>query len=204
MATQEVPTVGSQFTITYDYLCPFARIANEAVVEAIRGGAPYDVTFAPFSLHHNSLPQGATPIWERSSDEDLGSGVRALLWSIAVRDSEPDLFPSFHVAMFSARHDDGDDLSDPAVLAAVATGSGIDPASVDAIVASGTPMKTLMQEHTALVSDHKVFGVPTFISHGQAVFVRMMERHRLDDLDKVVGMIDWTNVNEFKRTSISR
>jgi hypothetical protein len=32
----------------------------------------------------------------------------------------------------------------------------------------------------------------------------MMERHQLDDVAKVVDMIDWTNVNEFKRTSISR
>jgi protein-disulfide isomerase len=200
---QEVP-VRRRFTITYDYLCPFARIANEAVVEAIQGGAPYDVTFAPFSLHHNSLPDGATPVWERSEDEDLGSGVSALLWSIAVRDSEPVRFPSFHVAMFSARHDDGDDLTDPAVLVSVAAASGIDPASIEAIVASGVPMKTLRQEHTALVNDYKVFGVPTFISNDEAVFVRMMERHQLDDLAKVVDMIDWTNVNEFKRTSISR
>lgn len=193
-----------QFTITYDYLCPFARIANEAVVEAVEGGAPYGVTFAPFSLHHNSLPEGATPVWDRSLDGDLGSGVMALLWSIAVRDSEPDRFPAFHLAMFSARHDDGDDLTDPAVLASVTAACGIDPASIGAIVASGVPMKTLRHEHTALVNDHKVFGVPTFISNDQAVFVRMMERHHLEDLAKVVDMIDWTNVNEFKRTSISR
>jgi hypothetical protein len=200
---QEVP-VRRQFAITYDYLCPFARNANEAVVEAVRGGAPYDVTFAPFSLHHNSLPQGATPVWDRPMDEDLGSGVRALLWSIAVRDSYPESFPSFHVAMFSARHDDGVDLADPGVLATVASTSGIDPASIRAIAASGVPMEILRKEHTALVTDHKVFGVPTFISNGESVFVRMMERHRLDDLAKVVDMIGWTNVNEFKRTSIPR
>jgi hypothetical protein len=31
-----------------------------------------------------------------------------------------------------------------------------------------------------------------------------MERHALEDLDKVVGMVGWTNVNEFKRTTVPR
>ena len=33
-----------RFTITYDYLCPFARTANEAVIEALDDEADYDVT----------------------------------------------------------------------------------------------------------------------------------------------------------------
>jgi hypothetical protein len=193
-----------QFTITYDYLCPFARIANEAVVEAIDGGAPYDATFSPFSLHHNSLPAGAPAVWDRDEGDDRGSGVLALLWSIAVRDSLPEFFPTFHVRLFSARHDDGADLADTQVLADAAVASGVDPGSIAAIVASGVPMKTLREEHSALVDDHGVFGVPTFVAHGEAVFVRFMERHRLEDLERILAMIRWTNVNEFKRTTIPR
>ena len=33
------------FAITYDYLCPFARIANESLVEAMADGADHEVTF---------------------------------------------------------------------------------------------------------------------------------------------------------------
>jgi hypothetical protein len=31
-----------------------------------------------------------------------------------------------------------------------------------------------------------------------------MERHKLEDLDKVIDMISWTNVNEFKRARVPR
>ena len=44
-----------RFGITYDYLCPFARNANEHVVAALRGGADWDVTFEPYSLTQNKV-----------------------------------------------------------------------------------------------------------------------------------------------------
>jgi protein-disulfide isomerase len=191
------------FEITYDYLCPFARIANEAVVEAIASGADYDVTFAPFSLTQNHLADSDTPVWDKGPS-DGGRGVLAHYWGIAVRDSFPDRFNEFHVALFNAKHDDLVDIDDEGVLASVAEGAGIDPAEIAEIVASGIPAKALAAEHTRLVQDHSVFGVPTFIANDEAVFVRFMERHALEDLDRVVGMVGWTNVNEFKRTTVPR
>ena len=193
----------TSFEITYDYLCPFARIANEAVVEAIDGGADYDVTFAPFSLSQNHLEDTDVPMWERDI-ADAGRGVLAHYWALVVRDEFPVQFNAFHVALFNAKHDDLRDIDDPTVLAAVAEGVGLDPAAIRESVASGVPAKTLASEHTRLVNDHAVFGVPTFIANDEAVFVRFMDRHKLDDLDKVVSMIGWTNVNEFKRTTVPR
>jgi predicted DsbA family dithiol-disulfide isomerase len=192
------------FTVTYDYLCPFARIANETLAEMLQGGEAYDVRFAPFSLHHNTLQRQGEQPWDRPEDEPPGRGVTALLWSIAVRDAFPDHFLTFHTALFSARHDDGSDISDPSIVAGVARAVGIDADAVAEIVASGVPMKTLVDEHTALVDDFAVFGVPTFVSGEEAVFVRFMERHRPEDLRKVVDMLTWTNVNEFKRTRVDR
>jgi len=193
----------ARFTITYDYLCPFARIANEAIAEALDAGADYEVLFAPFSLHQNSLDSGDAAVWDHPQGAD-GPGVRALLWSLAVRDTQPERFLAFHVGLFSARHDAGDDVADPAVLARVGTEAGIDVAAVEAVVASGTPMDNLRTEHSWLVEDFDVFGVPTFISGDEAVFVRMMERHRTDDLERVLGLVDQPNINEFKRTRVPR
>jgi len=194
----------TSFAITYDYLCPFARIANEAVVEAIGDGADYDVTFRPFSLAQNSLEDGDTPVWERDPSGELPSGVRALLWSIAVRDNFPNAFPAFHRAAYNAKHDDLLDIGDPGVLAQIAQSAWLDPAAISSLVATGEPAATLGAEHTELVEQHAVFGVPTFIAGGEAVFVRFMERHKLEDLEKVLGMLSWTNVNEFKRTKVAR
>ncbi len=37
-----------------------------------------------------------------------------------------------------------------------------------------------------------------------AVFVRLMERHVVSDVDKVLDMLDWARLNEFRRTRIPR
>ena len=78
------------------------------------------------------------------------SGVLALLWSLAVRDTMPTDFLAFHAAVFSARHDRGADLNDSEVLRKIASDIGLDP---DAIVQSGVPMKVLRDEHTRLGED---------------------------------------------------
>jgi len=196
--------VPKQFTITYDYLCPFARIANETLIEAIRSGHPFEPTFSPFSLHQNSLAPDATPVWDRPVDRHLGSGVLALLWSVAVRDGLPRRFADLHLALFSGRHDAGVDLSDPVVLEEIAASVDVDADEVRALIATGAPMEALRLEQTHMVERHGVFGVPTFIAGDEAVFVRFMERHRIDDLERVIDMITWTNVNEFKRTRVPR
>ena len=194
----------TSFAITYDYLCPFARIANESLVESIADGADRDFSFRPFSLSQNHLNDSDVPVWDRNIEGEMGRGVLALLWSIVVRDEHPETFPRFHVALFNAKHDDLRDIDDVAVLSEVAASVGLDSVSVRAAVGSGVAAKTLETEHTDLVSSHAVFGVPTFISGGEAVFVRFMERHKHDDLARVIDMLEWTNVNEFKRTSIPR
>ena len=193
----------ARFTITYDYLCPFARIANETVAEALDAGAGYEVLFAPFSLHQNSLSSTEPAVWD-DPDGAKRSGIRALLWSLAVRDTQPERFLAFHVGLFSARHDAGEDLTDTAVLAGVATEAGVDVAAVEAVVSSGAPMENLRTEHSWLVEEFEVFGVPTFIAGDEAVFVRLMERHRPDDLQRVLSLLDQPNINEFKRTRVGR
>lgn len=198
------PVMTTTFTITYDYLCPFARNANEIVLDELGSGADYDVTFAPFSLHQNSRPDGVPPVWEDGSATTTGSGVTAILWSLAVRDRFPDFFHAFHRAVFAARHDEAADLNDDALLGRIASGVGLEPAAIRMVVESGNPMASLEAEHTALVRDHAVFGVPTFIAGDEAVFVRFMERNRPDDLRRVLEMLDWVTINEFKRTRVSR
>ena len=191
------------FSITYDYLCPFARNANEMVVEARGGGADLDVSFVPFSLKEAHADEDDIPQWDLQLDE-LGTGVLALLWSIAVRDNYADAFLEFHVSLFNARHDDGSDISDEGVIRSVADAAGLDTVKIREYVASGAPSRTLAAEHSGALEKHDVFGVPTFIQGDEAVFVRFMDRHEMRDLERVLEMLKWTNLNEFKRTRIDR
>ena len=46
--------------------------------------------------------------------------------------------------------------------------------------------------------------MPTFIEGDEAVFVRFMERGRVDDLERMLDLLQWSRLNEFKRTRIPR
>ena len=49
-----------------------------------------------------------------------------------------------------------------------------------------------------------MFGVPTYCEGEDAVFIRFMERGRGDDLLRALDLLEWTRLNEFKRTKIAR
>lgn len=194
-----------QFALTWDYRCPFARNAHEAVVNGLRDGRDWDVRFLPFSLDQVHVEEGQTPVWERSLDEEHGmGGVRALLWGIAVRDAFPDKFLDFHIAAFRARHDEGRKIADESVLRGVAEAVGLDADAVAEEVNSGRPLKALEAEHTEAVDRHAVFGVPTIIEGDEAVFVRIMERGNVGDFVQALDLVGSNRLNEFKRTKIPR
>jgi hypothetical protein len=75
---------------------------------------------------------------------------------------------------------------------------------VAAEVASGRPLKVLADEHTEADKRWHVFGVPTFIEGEQAAFVRLMDRSNAAAVDRVLDLLEWTDLNEFKHTSVDR
>ena len=188
--------------VTFDYLCPFARNAHEAVVAALRDGSDLDVRFLAFSLNQSHVEEGQPSVWEAGPDE-VPRGVKALSYGLAVRDEFPESFLDFHLAAFAARHDQGQKF-DGDVLDEVVASVGLDVEAVRKVVETGRPLETLAAEHEEAVSRWSVFGVPTFIEAGEAVFIRFMERGRVDDLERALDLLDWTRLNEFKRTRIAR
>jgi hypothetical protein len=196
-----------RLTLTFDYLCPFARNASEVAVRALEDGAPFEVDFRAFSLSQVHLEEGAAPVWEA---ERRPSGVLALQWGLAVRDELPDGFHAAHLALFAARHDHGRDLNDPEVLRQAVAGAGLDPDEVEKLVAGGAPAAALAADHTWAVDEHRGFGVPTFVTPQRAVFVRLMRRPDSPEaarstLERLISMVDdWPDLNEFKATSIPR
>ncbi|HEU5449697.1 MAG TPA: DsbA family protein [Acidimicrobiia bacterium] len=193
-----------QFAVTWDYRCPFARNAHEALVAGLKEGRDWDVRFLPFSLDQIHVEEGETPVWERGLDEKGVSGLRALLWGVAVRDAFPDHFLDFHLATFKARHDDGKKIAEEPVLREAAASVGLDPDAVAEEVASGRPLKAVTAEHSEAVDRYAVFGVPTIIEGEEAVFVRLMERGNVDDFAHALDLVGSTRLNEFKRTKIPR
>ncbi|HXZ83064.1 MAG TPA: DsbA family protein [Acidimicrobiales bacterium] len=199
---------GRDFSITFDYRCPFARNAHEHVLTALAAGADYRVRFLPFSLSQAHVAEGETPVWEDPGARDQ---LLAIAAGIVVRERYVELFPAAHLSLFAARHDDSSDLRDEKVVHAALARAGVDDAAVFAELAAGWPFDLVRNEHEAAVRDHAVFGVPTFIVGQLAVFVRIMTRPR-DDAELALAtierllelLVDHPELNEFKHTSIPR
>ena len=195
------------FALTYDYRCPYARIAHDHVVTALRAGADWDVTFLPFSLGQVHVEEGQPSVWERP-DED--SGLLALQASVAVRDTQPERFVDVHHALFEHRHAAAGNLRSRDALSPVLAAAGADVAAVWAEVDSGRPLATVEKEHTAAAEGHRVWGVPTFVVGDAAVFVRLLDRADGDaglavaTVERILDQIEWPILNEFKHTSVPR
>jgi DSBA-like thioredoxin domain len=196
------------FSVTYDYRCPFARNIHEHLIEGLRAGAGWDVGFVPFSLSQVHVEEGATPVWD---DPDRAKDLMAMEAGIVVGELDPARFPHVHVALFAARHDEGRDLRDKSVIRDVLEQAGADADAVFEALAEGWPRQAFRKAHEQALSEHKVFGVPTFVVGDAAVFVRTMTRPAGDGelarstIEHVVSLITGhPDLNEFKHTSISR
>lgn len=193
------------FALTWDYRCPFARIVHEHVLDALDGGAPFDVHWVPFSLGQAHVPDGGVPIWDRPTED---SGLLALQAAVAVRDHHPDQFLAVHRALFEARHAEARHL-DEVTVRDVLGKADLRANEVLGTVQGGAPLATVRAEHEAVVASHEVWGVPTFILGDAAVFVRLMKRSDGDAelarrriervLDQITG---FPELNEFKYTTI--
>ena len=198
----------TSFAVTWDYRCPFARNASEHILTALEAGADWDVTWVPFSLNQAHVEEGEADVWDDPSKE---AGLLAMQAGIAVRDRWPEAFPAVQRALFAARHDEGRDIREEDVVREVLEANGADADQVFKEIAGGQPLKAFRAEHEQAVADNHVFGVPTFIAGGQAVFVRVMDRPGTDGerarttIERILDLVTgWPELNEFKHTSIPR
>jgi len=198
------------FADTWDYRCPFARNVHEHLLTGLAAGADWQVDFLPFSLGQAHVEEGQPSVWEKPEQD---SGILALQAGVVVRDEFPAQFPEVHRALFSARHDDALHLEDRAVVEQVLTDHGVPADVVFERIDSGKALATVRAEHEQFVESHKVWGVPTFISGEQSVFIRLMDRApagadpqpSIRNIERAVDLVaGWPNLNEFKHTSIPR
>jgi protein-disulfide isomerase-like protein with CxxC motif len=196
------------FRVTWDYRCPFARNAHEHLVEALEDGAPWQVTFVPFSLSQVHVEEGQPPVWDNS---EAWPDLLALEAAVVVRNRYPEVFLDVHRALFAARHDEGSDLRDREVVSKALEAGGAKADEVLAEVDAGWPRVEVRKAHEEAAERFGVFGVPTFIVGEHAAFVRLMDRPLGDTtkarvrIEQVLELlVNHPEVNEFKHTRVSR
>jgi hypothetical protein len=196
------------FAVTWDYRCPFARNAHEHLLVGLADGADWDVRFLAFSLDQAHVEEGGRAVWE---EPDRYPGLLPNLAGIVVRDRQPERFLDVHASLYTIRHEHALDLRKRDVVGRFLDDAGVDGASVLAEIDDGWPVDALRDDHVEAVKTWEVWGVPTFISGDEAVFVRLMHRPHGDasvavsTVERVLGLLDdWVDLNEFKRTRVSR
>ncbi len=160
----------------------------------------------PFSLSQMHVEEGQPDVWEDPTKE---TGLLALQVGTVVRDRFPDRFGAVHLGLFDARHVESLDLRDREVLTRVLVANGVPDTEVFEEIASGSALATVRTEHEAAVAEAGVWGVPTFVQGDRAVFVRLMDGPTTDEdgratVERVLDLLAWTDLNEFKHTSIPR
>lgn len=193
------------FGLTWDYRCPYGRIAHDHVVTGLLNGADWNVTFLPFSLGQSHVEEGMPPIWETPHRD---SGLFALQVGVAARDIDAEKFAHFHHATFEYRHTRAGNLNDRSAISTMLSSAGFDADAVFAAVDGGEPLATIAREHMQFVNSHDVWGVPTFVVGDAAVFVRLLRtaggdaRVAIDTVNRILDNIEWPILNEFKHTSV--
>ena len=195
------------FCVTWDYRCPYGRIAHNHIVTGLLAGANWDVTFLPFCLGQSHVDEGMPPIWETPH---LDSGLFALQVGMAARDTDQEKFWTFHLNTFEYRHTKAGNLNKRENIAELLTDAGFNADDIFGQVEEGTPLRKIADEHMRYVKSHDVWGVPTFIKNDAAVFVRLLDPALGDSalaistVNRILDNLEWPILNEFKHTSIPR
>ncbi len=193
------------FQLSYDYRCPFAKNIHLHVIAALRAGAEYDVTFAPWTMSQGYKTDGAPDVWD---DESRDAEHLALAVSISVRDEQPAAFLDVHEALFRARHERGVRLVTLEEISHALDGVSVDLPQVFTDVASRRPHKVLGESFREF-ERYDAFGVPTFVIEGDATFVRYMNAPdgppatSIGVIDSLLTLMsDQSALNEFKHTRV--
>jgi predicted DsbA family dithiol-disulfide isomerase len=179
------------FDIFFDYTCPFVFRASRLVDAVQRSGARrVEARWRYFSLTQvNSKDEGWT-VWEAPASEHVRGRLGFAAAEAARRQHR---FAPMHEALLLARHRDRADIDDRGVVERLAAEAGLDLERFRRDLDDPSILQALARDHTEAVTEHGVFGTPTFVfADGPAAYVRLSESAADDGVvevfDRLVGV----------------
>jgi predicted DsbA family dithiol-disulfide isomerase len=162
------------FEVYFDFLCPFVYRAS-VMLKNVRdsGERDIEVTWRYFSLTQvNSKDDGWT-VWDAPSAERVKGRLAFKAAEAARRQGRfDDLLPR----LLHARHRERLDIEDAGVIERVADETGLDLDRFRADIADPDIIRALAGDHQHAVSQHGVFGTPTFVfRNGSSAYVRLAD-----------------------------
>ena len=161
-----------ELEVYYDYFCPFVYRAS-VLLENVGRTRPLEVAWRYFSLAQvNSKDDGWTA-WNAPESEHVRGRLAFKAAEAARRQGR---WQDFHMPLLEARHRDRLDIDRVEVVERVAVDAGLDLERFRKDVADPHILAALARDHTHAVSEHGVFGTPTFVfPDGASAYVRLAE-----------------------------
>ena len=154
-----------RLSVFYDYTCGYSY-RFWRWLDACAAPLGLDVEWKAFSLREINRDPGTPSLFDPS-----GSSVSVLALALAHAAREAD-FDRYHRDVFNAMHEEHRKVG-PDDLLAIATGAGVDRDAFEAHRSRWT--QSAGREHGEAVAGHGVFGTPTLILDGSAIFIRFSE-----------------------------
>ncbi len=162
------------FDVFFDYTCPYVyRMAR--LLDGVRrsGKRDFNSGWRYFSLTQvNSNHQGWT-VWDAPQSE-IVRGRTAFRAAEAAR--RQGRFDNLHTPLLDARHGEGLDIDDPAVVERVAARAGLDMDRFREDMADPSLIDALARDHRQAVAELGIFGTPTLVfAGGRATYVKLAD-----------------------------
>ena len=154
-------------------------------------GRDFEVRWRYFSLTQvNSKDEGWT-VWDAAEEEPVRG---RLAFKAAEAARRQGAFDRFHLPLLEARHVRHRDLEELDDVREAAREAGLDLVRFDRDLTSPDILEPLARDHREAVSEHGVFGTPTFVfEDGASAYVRIRPApegpEALDLFDELTGAI---------------
>lgn len=155
-----------RLSVYYDYTCGYSY-RFWRWIDACAGPLGLDVDWRAFSLREINLDPGAPSLFEDPGGSSVS--VLALALSHAARGAD---FDRYHRDVFHAMHEENLKVSAEDLLD-IASKAGVEREAFERERARWT--RSAGKDHAAGVAEHGVFGTPTVVLNGSAIFVRFAE-----------------------------
>ncbi len=167
-----------ELEVFYDYFCPFVYRAS-VLLQNVGRSRPLKVAWRYFSLAQvNSKDDGWT-VWDAPASENVRGRIAFKAAEAARRQGR---FDDFHNLLLQARHRDRLEIDQAEVVERVAVDAGLDLDRFRQDVSDPDILGALARDHRQAVSEHGVFGTPTFVfPDGASAYVRLAEAPEAGD-----------------------
>ena len=164
-----------EFDVFFDFQCPFVNAAAIWLhnVEA-ELGYPLRATWRAFPLEQvNSRNGDDWKLWDQL-DSYQSRGLPGFRGALAASRQGHEKYHDFVWELLNLRHQEGQDLADPATIIEAASRAGLDLDQFERDRASRDELGTIGADYSEAKGEHGVFGTPTFVfPNGGSAYLKL-------------------------------